>query len=147
MPGDQPPIELFRKVFEAGVECADEIELLFSTPPLELLLPRDGCSDVFVLLVVEEACAAVLFREAFECAFFVLLDADVELAGHANVECASVTSHDVGETGWHRENANSLLTTCCHPERAKRVEGSRGSWRLYVAQGFQPQSSLAQTAG
>ena len=49
--------------------------------------------------VVEETDAAVLFREAFEGAVFVLLDADVDVAGDADVECAGVAAHDVGVAG------------------------------------------------
>ncbi len=49
--------------------------------------------------VVEEAGAAVLFRESFEGAVFVLLYADVDVAGDADVECAGVAAHDVGVAG------------------------------------------------
>ena len=49
--------------------------------------------------VIEEAGAAVFFREAFEGAVFVLSDTDVDVAGDADVECAGVAAHDVGVAG------------------------------------------------
>ena len=54
-----------------------------------------------MLLVVEKACAVVLFGEAFEDAVFVLFDAVVDVACDAYVEGASVAAHDVGVAGLH----------------------------------------------
>ena len=56
---------------------------------------------VFVTLVIEEAGAVVLFRETIEAAVFVLEDADVDVAGDADVEGAGWASHDVGVAGLH----------------------------------------------
>ena len=51
--------------------------------------------------VVEKAGAVVLFGKAFEGAVFVLLDANVDITGYADVERSGVAAHDVGVAGLH----------------------------------------------
>ena len=61
---------------------------------MELWIGR--CIRSFVL---EEAGAVVGFGEAFEGAFFLLQDPDVDVAGHADVEGAGWAAHDVAVAG------------------------------------------------
>ena len=35
------------KVFELGIDRANEVELLFAPPAFELFFPSDGCANVF----------------------------------------------------------------------------------------------------
>ncbi len=103
MPRNHPESELLPEVSKSGIQRANQGQLLLATPSFELLFACNGCADVLVLLVVEKTGAAVGLREAFKCAFFVLPDAYVELAGDTDVECAGVAAHDVGVTDWHGE--------------------------------------------
>jgi hypothetical protein len=43
------------KVFELGIDRANEVELLFASPAFELFFPSDGCANVFLTLKVEQA--------------------------------------------------------------------------------------------
>jgi len=47
------------KIFELGIDRANEVELLFASPAFELFFLSDGCANVFVTLKVEQALAAV----------------------------------------------------------------------------------------
>jgi hypothetical protein len=46
------------KVFELGIDRANEVELLFAPPAFELFFPSNGCANVFVAFKVEQALAA-----------------------------------------------------------------------------------------
>jgi hypothetical protein len=48
------------KVFELGIDRANEVELLFAPPAFELFFPSDGFANVFVAFKVEQALAASL---------------------------------------------------------------------------------------
>jgi hypothetical protein len=41
------------KVFELGIDRANEVELLFAPPAFELFFPSDGFANVFITLTVE----------------------------------------------------------------------------------------------
>ena len=56
------------KVFELGLDRANEVELLFASPAFELFFPSDGCANVFLTLKVEEMLAATGRNKAFPCA-------------------------------------------------------------------------------
>jgi hypothetical protein len=54
------------KVFELGIDRANEVELFFAPPAFELFFPSDGCANVFVTFKVEQALAAIGRSETFQ---------------------------------------------------------------------------------
>ena len=52
------------KVFELGIDRANEVELLFAPPAFELFFPSDGSANVLVALKVEQALAAIVRSES-----------------------------------------------------------------------------------
>jgi hypothetical protein len=76
------------KVFELGIDRANEIELLFAPLAFELFFPSDGRANVFVSLKVEQALAAIGRSETFPRALLMLHDAQIQVAGDANVKRA-----------------------------------------------------------
>src|SRR6266700_1521484 len=73
------------KVFELGIDRANEVELLFASPAFELFFPSNGCANVFVTLKVEQALAAIDRSETFQPALLMLHDAQIQVAG--DVQC------------------------------------------------------------
>jgi len=53
------------KVFELGIDGANEVELLFAPPAFELFFPSDSFANVFITLKVEQALAAIGRSETF----------------------------------------------------------------------------------
>src|ERR1700730_5954246 len=68
------------EVFELWIDRANEVELLFASPALELFFPSDGCANVFVTLKVEQALAAIGRSETFQWQIQVAGDAKVKRA-------------------------------------------------------------------
>src|ERR1700689_274938 len=90
-----------RKVFELGIACANEVELLFAPPAFELFFPSDGCANVFVAFKVEQALAAIGCSETFERALLMLHDAQIQVAGDANVKRACMAAENVDVAAGH----------------------------------------------
>jgi hypothetical protein len=74
------------KVFELGVDRANEVELLFAPLALELFFSSDGCANDFVAFKVERALAPIGRSETFQRALLMLHDAQIRVAGDANVK-------------------------------------------------------------
>ena len=53
------------KIFELGIDRANEIELLLAPPAFELFFPTDSCANVQVALKIEQAIATMVRRETF----------------------------------------------------------------------------------
>ena len=53
------------KVFELGIDGANEVALLFAPPAFELFFPSDGFANVFITFKVEQALAAIGRSETF----------------------------------------------------------------------------------
>jgi hypothetical protein len=83
------------KVFELGIDRANEVELLFAPPAFELFFPSDGCANVFVAFKVEQALAAIGLSETFQRALLMLHDAQIQVAGDANVKRACRAAENV----------------------------------------------------
>ena len=60
------------KVFEPGIDRANEVGLLFASPAFELFFPSDGCANVCLTLKVEQALAAIGRSETFQRALLML---------------------------------------------------------------------------
>ena len=84
-----------RKVFELGIDRANQVELLFAAPAFELFFPSDGCANVFVAFKIEQALAAVGRSETFQRALLMLHDAQIQVAGDANVKRACMAAENV----------------------------------------------------
>ena len=83
------------KVFELGIDRANEVELLFAPPAFELLFPSDGCANVLVALKIEQALAAIVRSETFQPALLMLHDAQIQVAGDAHVKRACMAAENV----------------------------------------------------
>ena len=55
---DHLPSPGLRKIFELGIDLANEVELLFAPPDLALFFTGHGCANIFVAFKVELALAA-----------------------------------------------------------------------------------------
>ena len=60
------------KVFELGIDRANEVELLCAPPAFELFFPSDGCANIFVAFKVEQALAAIGRSETFPTSKFLV---------------------------------------------------------------------------
>jgi hypothetical protein len=110
---------------ELGIDRANEVELLFAPPAFELFFPSDGCLNVFVTLKVEQAPAAIGRSEAFERALLMLHDAQIQVAGDANVKRACMAAENVDVAAAHNE---MLAVLVLGPrERPWRVRQERAS--------------------
>ena len=98
------------KVFELGIDCANEIELLFAPLAFELFFPSDGCANVFLTLTVEQALAAIGCSETFQRALLMLHDAQIQIAGDANVERACMAAENVDVAARHSKMLAVLLS-------------------------------------
>ena len=83
------------KVFELRIDGANQVELLFASPAFELFFPSDGFTNVFITLKVEQALAAVVRSETFPRALLMLRDAQIQVAGDANVKRACMAAENV----------------------------------------------------
>ena len=83
------------KVFELGIDRANQVELLCAPPAFELFFFGDGCANVFLTLKVEQALAAVGRSETFQRALLMLHDAQIQVAGDANVKRARMAAEHV----------------------------------------------------
>ena len=83
------------KVFELRIDRANEVELLFAPPALELFFPCDGCANVFVAFKVEQAFATISRSETFQCGLLMLHDAQIQVAGDPNVNRACMAAENV----------------------------------------------------
>ena len=79
------------KVFELGMDGANEVEL-FAPPAFALLFPSDGCANVLLALKIEQALAAIVRSETFQRALLMLHDAQIQIAGDANVKRACMAA-------------------------------------------------------
>src|SRR5271155_4813984 len=89
------------KIFEFGIDRANEVELLFAPPAFELFFPSDGSPNIFVTLEVEQALAAVGVSETFPRALLMLHDAQIQVAGDANVKRACMAAENVDVAAGH----------------------------------------------
>src|SRR5580692_11605081 len=78
------------KVFELRIDGANQVKLLFASPAFELFFPSDGFANVFITLKVEQALAAIGRSETFPRALLMLHDAQIQVAGDANVRRAPI---------------------------------------------------------
>jgi hypothetical protein len=81
--------------FELGIDGANEVKLLFASPAFELFFPSDGFANVFITLKVEQALAAIGRSETFPRALLMLHDAQIQVAGDANVKRACMAAENV----------------------------------------------------
>src|ERR1700692_3883387 len=89
------------KVFELRIDRANEVELLFASPAFELFFASDGRANVFVSLKVEQALAAIGRSETFPRALLMLHDAQIQVAGDANVKRAGMAAENVDVAAGH----------------------------------------------
>src|ERR1700720_2659 len=89
------------KVFELGIDGANEVELLFAPPAFELFFPSDGFANVFITLKVEQALAAIVRSETFPRALLMLHDAQIQVAGDATVKRACLAAENVDVAAGH----------------------------------------------
>jgi hypothetical protein len=75
--------------------------LLFASPAFELFFPSDGCANVFVILKVEQSLAAIGRSETFQLALLMLDDAQIQVAGDANVKRARMAAENVDVVAGH----------------------------------------------
>src|SRR5450631_2990073 len=125
MHGNHLPSPGLCKVFEVGIDRANEVELLFAPPAFELLFPSDGRANVFVAFKVEQAIAAVVRSETFQRALLVLQDARIQVAGDANVERACIAAENVDVAAGHSKMLPVLVLG--PGERQWRVRQVRAS--------------------
>jgi hypothetical protein len=92
---NHPPTPGLCKAFELGINRANEVELLFASPAFELSFPSDGRANVFLALKVEQALAAIGRSETFQRALLMLHDAQIQVAGDANVKRACMAAENV----------------------------------------------------
>ena len=71
------------KVFELGIDRANEVELLRAPPAFELFFPGDRCANIVVAFKVEQTLAAIGCSETFPRALLMLHDAQIKVAGYA----------------------------------------------------------------
>ncbi len=83
------------KVFDLGIDRANEVELLFAPPAFALFFPSDGCANVFLALEGEQALAAIVRSETFKRALLMLHEAQIQFAGDANVKRACMVAENV----------------------------------------------------
>ena len=81
--------------FELGIDGANEVELLFAPPAFALFFPSDGFANVLITLKVEQALAAIVRSEPFPRALLMLHDAQIQVAGDANVKRACMAAENV----------------------------------------------------
>src|SRR6202030_3252267 len=113
------------KVFELGIDRANEVELLFASPAFELFFPSDGCANVIVTVKVEQALAAIFRSETFQRALLMLHDAQKQVAGDANVKRACMAAENVDVAAGH---SKMLAVPVIGPgERPGRVRQVRAS--------------------
>ena len=104
---------------------AHEVELPFAPPSFALFFPSDGCANVFVTLKVEQALAAIVRSETFQRAFLMLHDAEIQVAGNANVKRACMAAENVDVAAG---NSKMLAVLVLGPrERPWRVRRGRAS--------------------
>src|SRR5580700_4309417 len=117
------------KVFELGIDSANEVELLFAPPAFALFFQSDGFANVFITLKVEQALAAIGRSETFPRALLMLHDAQIQVAGDANVQraCMAVENVDVA-AGHGKMLAVLVLGPRERPVRASVVEKLRTAW-------------------
>src|ERR1700676_5180276 len=99
------------KAFELGIDRTNDVELLFASPAFELFFSSDGCAYVFVTLKVEQALAAIGRSETFQRALLMLHDAQIQVAGDANVKRACLAAENVdGAAGRSKMLASSWFS-------------------------------------
>src|ERR1700677_2853936 len=98
MHGNHLPSPGLCKVFELGIDRANEVEFLCAPPAFELFFPSDGCANIFVAFNVEQALAAIGRSETLPRALFMLHDTEIQVAGDANVKrtCMAAENVDAG---------------------------------------------------
>jgi hypothetical protein len=113
------------KVFELVIDRANEVELLFAPPGFELFFPNDGCANVFLTLKVEQALTAIGRSETFQRALLMLHDAQIQVAGDANVKRACMAAQNVDVAAGHSKMLAVLVLS--PRERPWRVRQARAS--------------------
>ena len=94
-------IPLFGQVLPCWIERLDQIDLLAAAPALDLLLSRNCVTNLAKLLIVDQSRDVVSFGKAVDKLMFVLINAPLQVAGHASVERACSTGHDIDVVLFH----------------------------------------------
>ena len=119
---------------ELGIDRANEVELLFAPPAFALFFPSDGCPNVFLAFKVEQALAAIGRSEIFQRALLMLYDAQIQVAGDANVKRACMAAENVDGGAAHSKMLAVLVLGPrerpwrVRPVRASVVEKVRAAW-------------------
>jgi hypothetical protein len=90
-----------------------------------LFFLSDGCAHVLVTFKIEQALAAVGRSETFPCALLMLHDAQIQVAGDANVKPACVAAERVDGAASHSKMPAVLVLD--PRERPWRVRQERAS--------------------
>ena len=98
------------KVFELGIDRANEVELLFAPPTFELFFSSDGFTNVIVTFKVEQALAAIGRGETFQRALLMLHDAKIQVARDADVKRACMAAENVDVATRHSKMVAVLFS-------------------------------------
>ena len=102
--------------------------------PLQLFFPSDGCANVLVAFKVEQAVAAIGCSEAFQRALLMLHDAQIQVAGDANVKRACMAAENVDVAAGHNKDASKFWFSAPAEDMAEPplpasvVEKLRAAW-------------------
>jgi hypothetical protein len=116
------------KVFEFGIDRANEVEPLFASPAFALFFPSDGCANVFLTLKVEQALAAIGRSDT------LLHDAQIQVAGDANGKRAYMAAENIDGAAGHSKMLGVLVvgprerSWRARQVRASVVEKLRTAW-------------------
>jgi hypothetical protein len=105
-----------------------------AAPVFELFFPSDGCANVFLTLKVEQALAAIGRSETFQRALLMLHDAQIQVAGDANVKRACLATENVDVAPGHSKMLAVLVvgpgerSWRARQVRASVVEKLRTAW-------------------
>jgi hypothetical protein len=116
-------VPISAQVNPSWIGLFDESDFLFAPPAFELLLPFDSSGYLLICLKPDEAVTVVALRKTIMLAPFVLEDALLQVAGHADVERMAAACHDVSEV--------ALRGHCSHGRW--RVRG----WQQALQMGWQ----------
>jgi hypothetical protein len=74
-----------RQIFPSRFLRGNKRKAFFSVPMLDLLLSRNGSTDVAELLVIYKAVNSVALRESLDETLFVLRNSALQIIGHTGV--------------------------------------------------------------
>lgn len=106
----------------------NESDLPGAVPALELLLARNGFVDVAVALEPDQPRDAIALREARNDAGSVLFDAQGQIAGDADVECAvRLAGEHVNRIALILAVSTVQAPSVSFPARQRRGKGNHGA--------------------